>query len=107
MPNYNKLVRDRIPDIIRSTGKECETRTLEKNDYINSLQTKLQEELNEYQNTDHDQDALEELADLLELIHVLSDVHGGSIEKLEDMRRQKAEQRGSFYEKVFLVNVDD
>lgn len=46
---YNKLVRDNIPDIIENSGKKCVTRILMEEDYIEALEVKLQEEVNEYQ----------------------------------------------------------
>jgi predicted house-cleaning noncanonical NTP pyrophosphatase (MazG superfamily) len=107
MPIYNKLVRDRIPEIIENDGKKLSTKILSDNDYIKSLKEKSFEELNEYVNTDNDADALEELADLLEIIHSLAECHGASIEKVEEIRKKKAEKRGGFKEKIFLIEVED
>ncbi|MFC7063425.1 nucleoside triphosphate pyrophosphohydrolase [Halobacillus seohaensis] len=107
MPTYNKLVRDKIPEIIEKTGKNFETRILKENEYIDSLKTKLQEELNEYLTAENDQEALEEMADMLELIHVLSEVHDGSMERVEEIRKEKVEKRGSFKERIFLLEVED
>ena len=61
---YNKLVRDRIPEIIESSGKTCLTATLSDESYIHMLDLKLNEELTEYQESK----SMEELADLLEVI---------------------------------------
>lgn len=66
MPVYNKLVRDRIPEIIENSGKKFTTRILGDNEYINELKKKLVEEMEEYQQTETNEDALEELADILE-----------------------------------------
>ncbi|WP_101845488.1 nucleoside triphosphate pyrophosphohydrolase [Halobacillus sp. Marseille-P3879] len=107
MPIHHKLVRDRIPEIIEKTGKSYETRVLDQDEYIQSLKTKLQEELQEYLTSVNDKEATVELADLLEIIHVLSQIHGNSIEEVEAIRKQKAEERGSFKEKIFLISVDD
>jgi predicted house-cleaning noncanonical NTP pyrophosphatase (MazG superfamily) len=107
MPTYNKLIRDKIPDIIRSEGKEFTTRTLSEEEYIHELRKKLQEELQEYLSTNNDEDALEELADLLELVYTLATVHGSTQEDLERIRRQKAAKRGGFQEKVLLMKVED
>ena len=57
---YNKLVRDRIPEIIQSTGKSCTTEVLSSDDYLHMLDAKLDEELAEY----HKDQNIEELADL-------------------------------------------
>ncbi|WP_404451954.1 nucleoside triphosphate pyrophosphohydrolase [Virgibacillus necropolis] len=107
MPTYNKLVRDLIPQIIGNKGLEYSTRILEDNEYIKALQTKLDEELQEYLEADNDPDSLEELADIMELIHALSKTHGATIEQLEEIRQQKADKRGGFNDKVFLIEVED
>lgn len=107
MPTYNKLVRDRIPEIIEGTGKRYSTKTLNKSEFIKELRRKSLEELEEYMNADNHEEALEELADLLEIIHALAETHGASIEKVEELRKQKAEERGGFKEKILLIDVED
>jgi predicted house-cleaning noncanonical NTP pyrophosphatase (MazG superfamily) len=107
MPIYNKLVRDRIPEVIESTGKTFTTRILSNDEYIKELKKKSFEELNEYVNTENNEDAIEELADLLEIIHALAEYHGSSIDIVEEVRKVKAEKRGGFKEKIFLIEVQD
>jgi predicted house-cleaning noncanonical NTP pyrophosphatase (MazG superfamily) len=107
MPVYNKLVRDRIPEIIESTGKKFTTRILSNEEYITELKTKSFEELQEYVATENNEDAIEELADLLEIIHALAEYHGSSIENVEAVRKEKAKKRGGFKEKIFLIEVED
>lgn len=107
MPTYNKLVRDRIPEVIKNTGKQFSTTILDENEYIIELKKKAYEELEEYANTDNKKDAVEELADLLEIIHALSEYHGSSIDEVEFVRKQKAEKRGGFKDKIFLIEVED
>ncbi|GBG07047.1 hypothetical protein PAT3040_01595 [Paenibacillus agaridevorans] len=107
MPTYNKLVRDRIPQIIEETGKTCRTRVLNDEEYLQELNTKLMEEVNEYLGAKNSNEALEELADVLEVIRALTSAHGYSVEEGEELRRQKAEKRGGFRERVYLIDVDD
>ncbi len=107
MPVYNKLVRDFIPQIIEKTGKNYSTRTLSDKEYITSLRRKLTEEVEEYFETTNNENAVEELADVLELIHALAKTHGSSIEQVEEARKQKAEKRGGFNDKIFLIEVED
>ncbi|WP_066254274.1 nucleoside triphosphate pyrophosphohydrolase [Neobacillus drentensis] len=107
MPVYNKLVRDRIPEIIDSTGKRFSICTLNNEQYIKELKNKSREELEEYINAGNDKDAIEELADLLEIIHALSECHGASYNEVEEVRQKKAEKRGGFKKKIFLVEVED
>ncbi len=106
MPIYNKLVRDCIPEIIERSGKKYTTRVLDQTELIKELKKKCFEELEEYTNAENDGEALEELADLLEIIHALAGVHGGSFDKVEELRKLKAEKRGKFKEKIFLVEVE-
>ena len=107
MPIYNKLVRDRIPEIIAAGGKSFRTRILEEKEYHSEIRKKLHEELSEYEDTDNNEDALEELADLLELIHAAASVHGATYSQLEEIRQRKAEKRGGFNERIFLIEVED
>jgi predicted house-cleaning noncanonical NTP pyrophosphatase (MazG superfamily) len=107
MPDYNKLVRDRIPEIIEKTGKKFTTIILDNEEYIRELKTKSFEELNEYINAKNDKDAVEELADLLEIIHTLAECHGAKMEQVEQVRQEKAEKRGGFKDKIFLIEVED
>lgn len=107
MPIHNKLVRDRIPEIIEATGKHFSTRILNNDEYLKELKKKSFEELNEYVRTENNKDSIEELADLLEIIHALAECHGATIETVEEVRLQKAEKRGGFKEKIFLIEVED
>jgi predicted house-cleaning noncanonical NTP pyrophosphatase (MazG superfamily) len=107
MPIYNKLVRDRIPEVISKSGKHSVTRILSNDEYKLELQKKLGEEIQEYIEAADDNSAIEELADLLELIHAALELHGSNVQELEQVRREKAEQRGGFKEKIFLVEVTD
>lgn len=98
---YHKLVRDRIPEIIEKTGKTCTWSILSDEDYLKLLDEKLNEELAEYQESKN----LEELADLLEVIHAVVSAHGSSMEEVEKIRIQKAEKRGGFGQKILLEKV--
>jgi predicted house-cleaning noncanonical NTP pyrophosphatase (MazG superfamily) len=71
------------------------------------LQKKCIEELHEYLNTSNDKEAIEELADLLEILYALVEIHGSSIHELEKLREKKALERGGFKEKIFLIEVED
>ena len=107
MPIHNKLVRDKIPQIIATTGKNYSTKILSDTEYIKELRTKILEELNEYLEATNCEDALEELADVLEVIYALAAYHQSSIEDLEQIREKKAQQRGGFQEKIYLIEVED
>lgn len=101
MPIYNKLVRDKIPKIIESTGKECSTKILNTDEYIKALQKKSFEELQEYINSKNNDEAIEELADMLEIIYSFAEYHGVSMEEIEEVRKRKLEMRGGFRERIY------
>ena len=107
MPIYNKLVRDLIPNVITKTGKELSTRILPEDEDIVELKKKLTEELQEYNEAKTDEESVEELADILELLHAAVKIHGSSVEQLEEVRKYKAEKRGGFEQRIFLIEVED
>lgn len=107
MPIHNKLVRDRIPEIIESTGKKFSTRILNDEEYITELKKKSFEELQEYMEATDKSNAIEELADVLEIMHALAEYHGSTIEEVEKIRQEKAAKRGGFNEKIYLIEVED
>ena len=98
---YNKLVRDRIPEIIESSGKSCTTEILSAEDYLRMLDAKLDEELAE----SHQDQNIEELADLLEVIRAAAIARGYSLEDLERVRAEKAAKRGGFAKRILLKEV--
>ena len=100
---YNKLVRDRIPEIIESSGKTCTVEILSGEDYLRMVDAKLDEELAEY----HKDQNIEELADLLEVIRAAAVARGYSIDELERVRAEKAEKRGRFNKKIKLICVHE
>jgi len=100
---HEKLVRDRIPEIIEASGKTCVTKILSDEEYLNMLDAKLDEELAEY----HQDQNIEELADLLEVIYAAASARGYTLEQLEEVRANKAEKRGGFQKKIFLVEVQE
>ena len=98
---YNKLVRDRIPEIIGSSGKTCTVDTLTDEKYIAMLDAKLNEELAEYQESK----SLEELADLLEVMGAVVKARGYSWDELTTIRKKKREERGGFEKRILLKEV--
>ena len=98
---YNKLVRDRIPEIIEASGKRCICSILSDEEYLAKLDEKLNEELAEYQESK----SMEELADLLEVIRAVAAARGSSIEEVEAIRRDKAAKRGGFEKRILLTEV--
>lgn len=97
---FDKLVRDRIPEIIARDGKKAVTRTLTDEEYKIYLEKKLDEEVKEF----HESKSIEELADILEVISALSDIYGTFFEMLS-VRLVKIAERGGFYEKILLEEI--
>ncbi len=102
MPSYKKLVRDRIPEIIEAAGKKPVTHILDEAAYLSELDRKLNEECAEYQESKN----LEELADMLEVMHAIAEARGYSIAELEAARMDKAAERGGFRERIYLDGVE-
>ena len=100
---YNKLVRDKIPEIIEADGKSCNARRLSDDEYSSALEAKLDEELVEY----HSDKNVEELADILEVVYALAQLHGVDPAGLEKIRNDKSAKRGGFSDRIFLVSVED
>ncbi|MCD7948960.1 MAG: nucleoside triphosphate pyrophosphohydrolase [Erysipelotrichaceae bacterium] len=98
---YNKLVRDKIPEIIESDGKACIVEILNDQDYLTYLNNKLIEELDEYLESGD----IEELADLEEVIRAVLDAKEVDYTTFEKIRLNKVEKRGSFKKKILLKEV--
>lgn len=101
--NLPKLVRDKIPDIIRASGKECEIEILSDEDYIKALDAKLDEEVAEY----HESHSLEELADILEVILAISYARGYGGSALIDTNTDKRYERGGFGDRILLKEIKE
>ncbi len=101
MTEYDKLIRDRIPEIIEKSGKQCIVEVMDDEIYLKYLDNKMNEELAEYQADK----SIEELADLLEVIYAVAVARGYSVEELEKVRKEKAEKRGGFEKKLLLKGV--
>ncbi len=100
---YDKLIRDRIPEIIEEAGKEYEIRELNDEEYQAKLKEKLQEEVDEYLESNKP----EELADILEVIRALASMHCEDIDFLETIRKKKKDNRGGFSKRLLLIEAEE
>ena len=96
---YNKLVRDRIPQIIKDQGVIPVVLILEEAEYTQCLEAKLDEEVGEF----HREKNMEELADILEVVFALAENLGFGREELMEVYRDKNQNRGGFRERFFLI----
>ena len=100
---YNKLVRDKIPDIIAESGKKVTFRILNDEEYKIELEKKLDEEVAEF----HESKSLEELADIFEVLDALLNAHGIHFRDVRKRGDLKRAERGGFSKKIFLEEVED
>ena len=98
MKIYNKLVRDKIPEIIKSEGREVKAKILYDEEYKKELNKKLQEEVREYLEDNN----VEELADIVEVVYGILNSMDITIEEFEKIRKEKVKKRGAFNKKIFL-----
>ncbi len=101
---YNKLVRDKIPEIIRANGEEPITRILNDNEYKLELERKLNEEYQEVLNASG-KDRVEELADMIEIMKYLAKLENSTLEEVIAISEEKGIKRGTFENKIFLERV--
>ena len=102
MKIYNKLVRDKIIDIIEADGRIAKYRILDDNEYRQELNKKLQEEVKEYLEDNN----VEELADIVEVIYGILNSMDVSIKEFEKIRINKQEKRGAFDKKIYLEEAE-
>ncbi len=101
---YNKLVRDKIPNIIEENGETPVIKVLNENDYKKELEKKLYEEYKEVIEASGNE-RIEELADMLEVIRALASLENKNLNDIIDIADKKNKKRGAFDEKIFLEKV--
>ncbi len=98
-----KLVRDRIPEIIRNDGKKPIIEILSNEEYLKELDKKLNEEVAEYQADK----SIEEMADILEVLYAVCEARGHSVEELLQVKEFKREKRGGFKDKIYWIGNEE
>ena len=99
---YNKVIRDKIPEIIADSGKKCNLKQLDDASFLVEIEKKLIEEVNEYSESKD----VEELADMLDVIYRISELRGVNSDELDKIRRDKGQKRGKFDSNLFLIDVE-
>lgn len=98
----DKLLRDKIPEIMEAErGTSLEYSVLEDKQYIVSLKNKLIEEAIEVQNTTGIEEFIDEVADVMEVIDALLDIHGITIEEIRYTQQKHKDNRGGFKKRIF------
>lgn len=102
----DKLIRDKMPDIMCAHNIVLSARIMEKNEYIIRLKDKLLEEAKEALKTETLEDLKKELADTLEVIHALTDVYDLSFQEIEQIRLKKQSEKGAFEKRIYNAYVE-
>lgn len=95
---YNKLVRDKIPEYIKSKGGTPITHIADDKEYWEKLREKLQEEVAEFLEAEN----MEEFADILEVLDAISNFKNFDRTEIEKLKNKKAKERGKFLNKIIL-----
>lgn len=98
---YNKLIRDRIPELIQANGQQAVVRTLSDTEFLSALKHKLTEEVAEFNASEE----IEELADILEVVVTLAHYLGANALILDQLRAEKQQKRGGFRNRLFLEKI--
>ena len=101
---YHKLVRDKIPEVIKKNNEAPIIRTLNNKEYIKELEKKLYEEYIEVLSAKGN-DKLEELADMLEVISALANSENKTLNDIIKIANNKKDKRGAFNDKIFLEGI--
>ena len=103
MKKFNKVIRDKIPEIIQKDGQTCNIQILSDEKFMVEIEKKLFEEVTEYQNDKNP----EELSDILEVIYRIAQLRGISKEELEKIRIKKLQNKGGFEKNLFLIDTSE
>ena len=101
-----KLVRDKMPEILMGKGITVFAHKIDKEQYVSLLKDKLLEEAAELFESTTIEEIKEEIADLLEVIHAFSKLHDISLEEIEQMRVLRKEEKGGFEEGTYNEVVE-
>lgn len=104
---YNKLIRDKIPEKIRGTGSDCETRELGDEEFETELLKKVEEEASGVVAATTKEEITEELADVLDVIEEIKELKGITAEAIEKAQKANRDTKGGFMKRLFLIWSSD
>lgn len=102
---YNKLIRDRIPEIIAANNQTAETRVLNKKEFIKELRKKILEEAKELNEGSGHDNLIEELVDIQEIIDAILEEKKVKFLEFRKIQTEKRQKRGGFKKKLFLIKT--
>jgi len=103
---YNKLIRDRIPEIVKKVGWKPTVRKLRKDEFLHALKKKVSEEARELIRAKNKKGIINEIVDIQELLDTLTSeikLTKPHIKKLQSVKRKK---RGGFKKRLFLIEEE-
>ena len=103
---YNKLIRDRILEIIRGAGEKPFWRVLNKKEYFEEVKKKVVEEAKELTKVKNKKRVINEVVDIQELIDVLVSELGLTKSEIQKQQKIKNKKRGGFKKKLFLIKTE-
>ena len=107
MKIYNKLIRDRIPEIISKDGNTADIIILSEESFKQAIKEKLIEEATEVCNADNRDEVLSELADLQEVMDTIKQMYNINTLEVNTIQAVKALQRGKFEKRLYLKSVKE
>ncbi len=102
---YNKLIRDRILEIIKRTGGRPYWRILNKKEYFEEVKKKVVEEAKELTKVKNKKEIINEVVDIQELLDVLISEMGLTKSQIKKQKKIKNKKRGGFKRKLFLIKT--
>jgi len=103
---YNKLIRDRIPEIIKAAGWKPKVRTLRKSEFLNAVKRKIREEAKELIRANSEKGIVDEVVDIQELLDVLATEIKLPKPKIKKLQTAKRKKRGGFKKRLFLIEEE-
>ncbi|MCK5332571.1 nucleoside triphosphate pyrophosphohydrolase [Candidatus Parcubacteria bacterium] len=104
---YNKLIRDKIPEIIERNGGVSKVSVLNEDEFGAALKNKLVEETQEVLEANSKEDVLNELSDVLELVETIARDNNFTMSEVENKKQNKKEERGGFEKRLFLEYIEE
>ena len=103
--HLNKLVRDKVPSLVTKDGGSYTMKLLQGNDHLKALKDKLKEETDEFIAAEKREIELDELVDIVELVHSYLNLHNITADEFEALRIQKRKAKGSFDRGIYLTEI--
>ena len=105
MKHLNKLVRDKVPSLVTKDGGSYTMKLMQGPDHLKALKDKLKEETDEFIAAKNREIELDELVDIVELVHSYLKLQNISAKEFEALRIKKRKTKGSFDRGIYLTEI--